>query len=687
MKTTFLKSDKTQDSGLIELINAAFDEAVTLRQKKCVEQSIQMVDKYFESCRGAINIQTQPKPESKIIITGEHQAVKDANLSCDSITVNMDNISNLIETWMALISDALLRTTKPYSISRTDKPNDVSQPTEDELVDNVQDIIGDNLLPFSQGDESIMAQLLDDLIVDNNGGHDFVREVRDAIYDIVRTHKEEIADETAQAIDDEMSDQLQESNYARVIRELYRSFARDRYAILKAPQYVFGYRDRVSENRVEEVLDKFLFFEVIDIDNYYAAPNTTIHDNGSYEIELSKMTFSEMMDAKKCEGFIESGIDQVADFFKNCDRQWTDENWNMANDETEWLSFEEIPVMKGRIKAPGCHLRKFGVVDDKNIENDQTTYELIFWKIHDFIIYGSVTLNRKPVGLYRVGGWVRTGTHVYDSKGITEIAMPYQRNIDKSYQHMLKNQEFSSLGIWGYNRRKIDLDDFEPEDLVGGIALPVKTSPTDGSNDRPIFNIRSDSNVNELLTGIAHQQQQMEEQAQISALSVGITTRIGSSIRTTGLGSLIQNNANRQTLSKVAEIEDRFVEPSFRDHARIIIWTSKDPRILTGSIDIQVESLSDIIRQGDESENIDFFIQNIIGIINAIGLLEQQGNDTTGLRNLIGKYAESKGFSADDVFGRAQQVSAITDSIQSIEPSNVPLDGRSRPNISTELRI
>ena len=655
----------------------AFAEAREFKILKKVDQQQQAIDDYFDISRGLISISTSDPAGS--FGNGQPQAVQDAQLCSEgNILIKMDNISNLIETWKAVLNEALLQVTKPYTITPTAKPDDFVEVTNMELVDQVKEIVLEALVPLSDGNPQNMSRILSDLIVDKDGGHNFIRGARETVYKIVREHRDEVAKGTAQAIDEDMLDQIQESNYFEVVRRLFHSFARDNISILKAPQYVFGYRDKRDETGVVEEVGKFLYLENIEVKNYFAAPDTTISDNGSFEFDVSSITFGGLSDAKNCPGFVISAIDEVQEFFCDCGRDWLDDSWTSTREATMWRSYDSIDVLKGRIKVTGKMLVEHGIEPAEGITDDMTTYELTFWLIHDFLVYGTVTLNRNPVGLYRVGGWMRTGNHVYESKGITQICLPYQKQIDKSYRHMIKNQEYSALGIWGYNRNKIDVAEFTPEDLVGGVALPIKTSITDGGNDRPVFNVRVDSNVSEILTAISHFQQQMEEHSQISAFSVGLSTRLGSSVRTTGLGALFQENANRQTLFKISELEARHIQPFVKDLSRLVIWTSANPDIVSGAVDVQVLSLTDIIRSGDEAKGLDFFIQNTIGIINAIQQLEAQGTDTTGLKSLLTRYAEAKGFDAEDIFGGDSDQQKIANSIQEVAPNTPELDGRSQ---------
>ena len=170
----------------------------------------------------------------------------------------------------------------------------------------------------------------------------------------------------------------------------------------------------------------------------------------------------------------------------------------------------------------------------------------------------------------------------------------------------------------------------------------------------------------------------MDERSQIPSFSVGFGNKI-SSVRSTGIASLNQANVNKAVLRKMYVFEKHVVTPTVKQLVSYHLWTTKDPRILDGAVDVKVRGYSEIIRKQDRQQNLDLVMQNAIGLQNAINQMQAQGQNVTGLVDLFKRYMEMSGIDSDKFFDQGQ-ADISSGLVAQVGGDNVAVDGRSIPN-------
>ena len=673
MKKIPLTPKREPTSALCDYIREAFNYAKSI--KACKEKHFSQVDNYLKhkgDCDEAIVRLCEGKDSP-------------------TVKINMDAVSNYVDTWVAVGKDAIIQAEKPWEISSTKIPT-IPENIKPEIVSSIKTLIGQVAAQQSGGDPALYQRALVGVLNDENGSYDQIREARDEIHALIKKEQNERAQETANVFDCLIQDDMEESNWDEELDSFFYSFGLEDYAVLKTPEFMVGYEEEVNNLKVQEVQKLTLKHEHIDSRNYYTSSDRTWSDHGTFELDISSISLNELKEAKNYDGFLSKQIDRVIEFFENSNREWLDEKWDCTTHADKWKGYEDIEVIKYHGKIEGDVIFDWISADNKKKFkggfDKSCSHEAVVWKIHDFIVYGSVQLSKRVRRPYRVASYSKRGKHVYDGRGLFSILFPYQDQMDAYWTMMRENANLSAGGIIGYNRNKIDAEEFSPEQIRGGARIPVKSSVTDGGNDRPIFEIRFDSHVSEFFQVILQLEQQMERKSQLPASSLGFGG--SGSFRSTGIASIVQANANKAVLHKILEIEKQVVKPTIKDLVSYHLWNTDDKRILNGAVDVKVSGYSEIIRNQDRQQNLDLFMQNIVGYMNARLALQQQGQDVSGLDSLLGRYAEQAGFDKSVIFGENQAVEGIANQLvsnQPVETSLQGLDGRSQPPVNIESRI
>ena len=673
MKKVPLTARREPDQELPDYIANAFHHAKEI--KSCKESHFNAVDRYLKEKNDCEDLLVRLCEDDK----------------SSTVKVRMDAISTRVDTFMAVGKDAVIQAEKPWEISQTKIPK-ITENVNADIVQSIKTLIGQEAARASGGDPVLYQQALISVINDENGSYDQIREARDEIHALIRKEQQERAEETAKVFDCLIEDDFQESNWDEEFDSFLYAFALEDYAVIKTPQFTIGYEECVTDLKVQEVQRLVLKHEHIDGRNYYASGDRTWNDHGTFELDISTISLNELKEAKEYDGFIPKEIDRVVEYFQETDRGWMDEQWDSTTEYGKWKGYENIEVVKYHGKIEGDVLDKWLSASDKKKFKggfDKTcSHEVVVWKIKDFVIYGCVYLSKKVRRPYRVASYTKRGHHIYDGRGLFTILFPYQDQLDAYWTMMRENANLSAGGIIGYNRQKIDAEDFEAKDIRGGARIPVKTSQFDGGNDRPIFEIRFDSHVSEFFTVILQLESQMEQKSQLPSSQLGFGG--SGSFRSTGVASIVQANANKAVLQKILEIEKQVVKPSVKDLVSYHLWNTEDRRILNGAVDVKVSGYSEIIRNQDRQQNLDLFMQNIVGYMNARLQLQANGQDVSGLDMLLERYAEQAGFDKSVIFGEGQAVREIAGSLasnQAIDTTTQGLDGRSQPPVEVNARI
>lgn len=671
MKKLFIKPKQTADNTLALYVRDAYAFAKTYKDEK--QQLIEQIDRYFKELGKRPNLLVSMSCEDKP--------------KCEQgLVIKLDAIGHKIDSFIAVATDAIVQVEKPWVISPTAHPSFPDSFRED-AANSINQIIGQNLAQASQGDENVYYTSLLEMLQNKNGAHDYIRSLRDGIYQVIDAEVKQRAETTARVLDTLVYDDMQESNWDSQFDSFLYHFAKYDFAVIKTPEWVIDYREVVNGRGVKEVQRQSLKHECIHPKDYYCSEDSTFDNAGSFEMDVSTISLNDLMSAKSFDGFIGSEIDKVCDLFYEMNRNWLDDGY-LLESGTAWRGYEHIPVIKYSGKVDCAELLEWVSTGDKKTLKErfkgQSSAECTLWVIHDYVVYASVSLSKIIRRPYKVATYSRRGHHKYDGQGIYSLCIEYQVIIDRFAAMALENASLAAGGIIGYNERKIEADNFSPEMIKGGLRVPVKSSVTDGGNDRPIFEIRFDSHISELLGVIMQMEAKMDERSQIPSSSIGFTSKL-SSIRSTGIASLNQANINKAVIRKVIQIEKPVINPLVRELISYHIWNTKDPRILDGAVDVKVDGYSGLIRKSERQQNLDLVMQNAIGLQNAINQMQAQGQEVGGLVDLFKRYVEMAGFDADKFFsGLPQMGGGLSNQVGSALPQT---DGRSEPPINSGIAI
>ena len=640
MKRLFPTPKQNRDSAdLAKYVRDAFNWARTFKQTP--QQRLLQTDQYFR------HKATVPDLVVKMCDEGEGCA--------NQAHINLDAIGNKIDAFIAVATDAVVQVDKPWVITPTENP-ELPTDQKEGISEAIIQIIGQTAAELSGGNEQVYYQMLVNVLEDREGAYDFIREKRDEIYSLVEQQVQERANETAEAFDSLITDDMQESNWQDQFDSFLHNFGKYDFAVMKTPEWVIGYEDNVKGRQVREVEKLLLRHENIHPKNYYCSEDSTWDKPGAFEMDISTISMNDLLTAKNYEGFNSKEIDLVCEEFGSTDRNWLDEDYECGKESDKWRGYEHIPVLKYEGKVD-CYevIDYISVKDKKKLEKlkDVASYECVLWVIGDHVVYFNISLSKIVRRSYKVGTYSKKGEHKYEGRGIWSLCVTHQAIIDKTATAMMENMDLAAGGIIGYNRRKIDAEKFHPSDIRGGARIPVKSSITDGGNDRPIFQINFTSHVSELFGIIGQMEAKMDSSSQMPSFSVGFTSKI-SSVRSTGIASINQDNINKAVMRKLFQAEKQVVKPTINHLRAYHLWNTKDPRILDGAVDVQVQGYSEIIRKNNKQQNLDLVMQNAIGLQNAINNMSAQGQDVTGLVGLFKRYMEMAGFDSDKFFNQGQ---------------------------------
>lgn len=595
--------------------------------------------------------------------------------------ISLDAIGQKVDAFVAVATDAVVQVDKPWEINPTPNP-DVPEDYKQEVTDQLIQIIGQNAAAMSQGDEVAYYQMLMNVLEDKEGAYDEMRAIRDEMLALVKQKVDETARETANTFDSLVSDDMVESNWDEQSDNFIHSFAKYDFGVMKTPDWVIDYKEEVRGRSVREIKTTRLKHENIHPKNYYCSEDSTWDDCGTFEMDVSTLSMNDLLSAKGFDGFMDKEIDSVCEFFGKSGRNWLDHDYDCTVDVDKWRNYEHIPVLKYSGRVDCCEIEDFISKKDKDklkrTFKNKSSYECTIWVIHDFVVYFDIPLSNITRRPYKVATYSKKGEHKYEGRGIFSLCIEFQAIIDKFATMVIENANLAAGGIIGYNAKKIDTKDFHPSSIRGGARIPVKSSIADGGNDRPIFEIRFDSHVSEFFGIISQMEQKMDERSQIPSFSVGFGNKI-SSVRSTGIASLNQANVNKAVLRKMYVFEKHVVTPTVKQLVSYHLWTTKDPRILDGAVDVKVRGYSEIIRKQDRQQNLDLVMQNAIGLQNAINQMQTQGQDVTGLVDLFKRYMEMSGIDSDKFFDQGQ-ADISSGLVAQVGGDNVAVDGRSIPS-------
>lgn len=647
--------------GLALYVRDAFSWARDYKAK--TQKNLILTDRYFE---------TKAKVPSLMVDLCEDDG-------CDKkATITLDAIGQKVDAFVAVATDAVIQVDKPWEINPTPNPK-VPSNYRQEVANQLIAIIGQNAAELSQGDEDTYYLMLMNILEDKEGAYDEMRAIRDEMLVLVQQKVNEVAKETSDVFDRLIHDGMTESNWDEQADDFIHSFGKYDFAVMKSPKFVIGYEDEVRGRQVREIKTTVLEHENIHPKNYYCSEDSMWGVPGTFESDVSTVSLNDLLSSKGFDGFLDKEIDRVHDYFCDTNRDWLSEDYE-CKDHDRWRSYEHIPVIKYHGKVDCREIEDFISAKDKaklKKLGHQASYECTLWVIHEFVIYAEISLSKIVRRPYKVATYSKRGSHKYDGKGIFSLCIEFQAVIDKFAAMMVENANLAAGGIIGYNERKIDAADFSPSDIRGGARIPVKSSVTDGGNDRPIFEIKFDSHVSEFFGIISQMEAKMDERSQIPSFSVGFGQKI-SSVRSTGIASLNQENVNKAVLRKMFVFEKHVVTPTVRQLVAYHLWNTKDPRILDGAVDVKVRGYSEIIRKQGKQQNLDLVMQNAIGLQNAINQMQAQGQDVSGLIDLFRRYIEMSGIDSTKFFesGQADITSGL---IAQVGGGNVATDGRSVP--------
>lgn len=646
---------KNATCSVAEYVLKAFRFAEDFKRE--TQKRIIATDEYFKS-RSKIPI---------IIVSG-----------CDEgqqATVNFDSIGQRVDAFHAVSTDATVQIGKPWLIERTEIP-DINKDNLNEISETLMQVIGENAARLSGGNEDMFYKILANIMMNNNGEYDAIRKERDAILELFDKEKIKRADKTAKFIDSKVTDAFQQSNFREVIdMALYQKGKYD-FCVVRSPDYIRKPVQKIKNNKIIEKDEIVLSTENIHPSRYYCSPDSNRDEDGSFEMDITRISLNDLSRLSTSAGFFKKNIDILISEFKDSSRDWLDAYDD--DSDYQWMPYEHIDMirMSGRVDVDDLYsfVSAKDVKKLKSFFSGYSSIECNVWVISHYLVYMDIPMSKIVRRPYKVDSYSRTGNHKYDGEGIFSKCIEYQLTMNKLMDNLLENAELASGGIIGYNERKIDAENFNPSQIKGGARIPVKSSFSDGGNDRPIFEINFSSHISEIFNTIREIDSMMDARSQIPSFSVGFSSSI-TSIRSSGIAVTNQKNINKTVIRKLMDFEKYVLTPSFRDISAYYIQVAKSKLILDGAIDIKVSGYSDLIRKSEKQGNLDMVLQNTIGLQNAINQMREQGQDVTGIIEIFKSYIASAGLDADVFF--SPTIQSTSNNIAADVGSKVPkLDGR-----------
>lgn len=611
---------------------------------------------------------------------------------CDTnITVNLDFIGSQFNIALSVYQDALkFRGTDYVTIS----PTPIAETSDEskERIRNasfnsiVREVLAQSINAAQTPEEQnlIALQVIHDLMGTDDGLSqidEFISRQRQV--EISRMLAEaNVKSRNAKSMVDDI---LAESNYDDVMMVMGNHGFWYDYAVVRAPFKSSKKKTKIQKSGLlKETVEDVWCMENVHPMNHFFAEDTTFNDMGSGEGDVAWLNRSAIAQLSNIDGGQPKAVDHVLDNFISYTYGYYDEGDHKDDNMEDWEYPDNIPVIRAIMRLDADTINK--IFGSGSVEGRGSAIAE-FWVAQDQCLYMKLEPRYLDYNPYRKNGYkIKDLSEITSSRGIYSLLRSAQELIDNAAVNVFDNLQKLPNYITEINRSKLkDPDDVEEELETD---LPIIYTNRDGyraefgGNDRAINIIGIPNNIDVYLTAMREGISLMQ-QLGFSPFALGQQNL--SNVRSTGLGAILQQNANKD-FSRFLQAQEDMVESPIAEY----IWTveaieRRDPSIIVDG-QVIIQSYTGFLQKDTEAENIGLFAQNIAALMGQRNALLQSGQTTEWFDSLITQYTEANGFDSGslpfgpDVAGLVDAPSSgVSDVTQNIGVSldarnNVPSD-------------
>lgn len=613
---------------------------------------------------------------------------------CDEnvISVNLDFIGNQYNIALSVYQDALKFRGTDYVTVKPTPIVDVSDNSKERIRNSSFNAISREIL--KQATESAQTPEEQNLIALEvihglMGTDDGISEIDEFIS---RQRLIETGRKTAEAgvkaknAKNLVDDILTESNYDDVMMVFgSHAFWYD-YGVIRAPFKTTKKTTKVDKNTglLKETKEDVWCMENVHPLNHFFSEDTTFTDMGSGEGDVTWLSRGDLGRLKSIKGAKEKDIQHVLDNFTSYEYGDQNEAEHEPDNMEDWEYSDNIPVIRVVMRLDKDTLNE--IFGKDSVEDESAIAE--FWCAQDKVLFQSVDPRYLDFNPYRKNGYkIKDLSQITSSRGIYSLLRSAQELIDNSAVNVFQNLQELPNYIMEVNRSKLkDADEFEEE--IESAKPIIYTSGAGyraefGGNDRAISIIGVPNNIGVYISAM---QEGISLMQQLGFSPFALGQQNLSNVRSTGLGAILQQNANKD-FSRFLQAQEDLVESPLAKY----LWVAeaierKDPSIVVDG-DVLIQSYTGFLQKDTEAENIGLFAQNIAALMGQRNALIQSQQPTQWFDSLITQYTEANGFDSStlpfgtDIGGLGESVEAgIPDVTTDV---GTQLDGRN--NVPSDI--
>lgn len=409
-----------------------------------------------------------------------------------------------------------------------------------------------------------------------------VDDIIDDIRDDYQESQRLISRALATNVERHIRDHLVEAGFSQVLDAGLDDFVTFPTAFLRVKEVQrnkFVYSKRGKPASASAV--NYLSPETVDPANIYPSADSTTTQDGSYIIEKSRASRSQLVEYKSLDGYYSKGIEAVLTKFNTTCRDWTradlDKDAGMVN---AWRDDEFIDVIMYHGKVRGTLLKDVDIDTFKGSEvEEHHSYEVVIYIVGDEIIrIGWVEDSNYERPYHSASLFPLPGS--FWGRAIPDILCDMQRVANAALRSLVRNMGYTSAPITIIDNALVDLQAGKPvTGVFPGQTIQVNSlrSPSNKTN-APVTMLDVPSHSREYLDTLANINEMAESAVGLPRYMLGQPATGGAARTATGFAQL-QTNASTVLKSSVVNLDHGWFAPVIAQLYRRVVTTTEDPNL------------------------------------------------------------------------------------------------------------
>ena len=379
-----------------------------------------------------------------------------------------------------------------------------------------------------------------------------------------------------------ISDRMQEGNWTSVLDVFIDHFCTFPYAVLCGPEATIEpCLEWTTEGAGFGTYDKLKTrFRVVHPSRFYWSQDSRDCQTGSFVIEDSEMSRSQLAKCLSLSGFIKPSVQEVLDHYANANRNWmtnAGSAWPSAGGLSPqgssggasadnavidalsgrvhtWADDETIRVLRRHGKMTGASLRTCGV-DDPSVM-DGLSYECEVWVIGQHVIRAVINPSKMGIRPYHHASYRRVPDS-FSGEAPPSIVRPYQQVCNALIRGFTNNVGYATYPVREVNVNRM-VDGVVPSGVNPGTILHTQDGVGTGGDAQAM---RTDSQP--LIAPALMAQLLSTEQSAETAVGLPrfLSGDQGSAGRNLGIFSALQSNVSVTLKRALTNLDNMLIVP------------------------------------------------------------------------------------------------------------------------------